>query len=96
MLLRCFMSQPACNLVSVSISCRFARVHQSQKSHHTGDLGSTSDANCLGDVPSWKQQQHGAHTTASTIMLAANRGCCGRHDPQKNRKQAEWRRRGKE
>lgn len=74
MLLRCFMSQPACNLVLVSISCRFARVHESQESHHTGDLGRTSDANCprrRAVLPSWKQQQHGIHTIASPIMSAA-------------------------
>ena len=93
MLLRCFMSQPACNLVSVSISCRFARVHKSQESHHTGDLGRTSDANCLGDVPSWKQQQHGTHTTALPIMPAANPGCRGRRERREKRKKTDSRRR---
>ena len=84
MLLRCFMSQPACNLVPVSISCRFARVHESQESHHTGDLGRTSDANCLGDVLFWKQQQHGIHAIASPIMPAANSGCRGRRERRRN------------
>lgn len=84
MLLRCFMSQPACNLVPVSISCRFAGVHESQESHHTGDMGRTSDTTCLDDVPSWKQQQHGIHNIASPIMPAANSGCRGRREQRRN------------
>lgn len=84
MLSLCFMSQPASNLMPVSINCRFARVRESHESYHTGDLGRTSDADCLGGVPSWKQQQHGIHTTASPIMLAANPGCRGRRERRLN------------